>query len=210
MCPFQIRTAKVKNNAITGREITVIRVMAKHCELCTPGLESLRLVQRASTSVTKTVCRSSEILSIANLMKSTHLPTRTLRDLIRPHISSGQPTDAMFIYNFRIRMKKIVQDMDATNSPGFTRQHVDEVLGVADFHLDAGGAARLAGEVLKDTLQQTGAGFLLKSFLDNPRLPIQVWQYPCRTKPCRHNSTVGTYLSRRTPCDGRKTAHHAR
>jgi hypothetical protein len=64
-------------------------------------------------------------------------------------------------------MKKIVEDMDATNSPGFTRQHVDEVLGIANFDLDAGDAARLAGEALKDTLQQTGAGFLLKSVLDN-------------------------------------------
>jgi hypothetical protein len=42
-------------------------------------------------------------------------------------------------------VKKIVEDMDATNSPGFTRQDVDEVFGIADFDLDAGDATRLAG-----------------------------------------------------------------
>ena len=107
-CSFEIRYSPKNQRDKADKSIKITFVNGKHDNGCKPSSSQLSVEKRKSGAVTASI-HEQQIKSILTVMKTgTKVPTSTLRELMKPLYPPGFSLDAKHIFNFRLKVKRMI------------------------------------------------------------------------------------------------------
>lgn len=159
-CTFSLRYTFCKN--IPGAPEGSVRITYgsfKHSNGCSPSSSQLVAQKTQSGAYSKKILaqkKFEEIVSYARRANKNFIDARTLRTMLREFLPPRVPIPAQFLANFRIRLKRILENNDA-----------EEAAAAAQSLIDPTSAATAADESNPDWLDQASihARELLKEAL---------------------------------------------
>jgi hypothetical protein len=109
-CPFRITFSWVDSR---NKDNTAVRVNGschfKHDNICLPYRGQLTVEKRKAGTHTKAI-NENQIKCILLLLNTNNkIHVKTMRDLIRPLFPPGHCLDSQFLFNFRLKAKRIIE-----------------------------------------------------------------------------------------------------
>ena len=133
-CSFEIRYSPKNQRDKADKSIKITFVNGKHDNGCKPSSSQLSEEKRKSGTVTASI-HEQQIKSILTVMKTgTKVPTSTLRELMKPLYPPGFSLDAKHIFNFRLKVKRMISSgiADDIATLTITQEHESDLVTTID------------------------------------------------------------------------------